>query len=779
MNLFFGCVEDRDDPLKLGRCRVRVAGLHTENKSELPTHELPWSLPLQPINSAGVSGIGVSPTGIVTGSWVAVTFLDDDKQYPIMMGTISGYPTPLEATRAEYDVAPDARNGTDATPPPSFEGTAGSRGGRPSSVVAFTEGGYNKVKEDAIFLGPLTKSEYEKLREKIKQRESSGVETEVNELGYIGWYQFGIAALKDLGYIKKNVGTANKLMDNKEVWTGRDGCDSKTSFLSNKVIQDKCFMLNAENIMTYLFNKGVPVGTDANKEKFAGLIAVGHLVGMGAAYEYTKGKIYKDGNKITSNEYFRIGFSSIRGSTTFEIPKKPDEIKNKAIDEKTASDPSAGKFKVIDEQNNTDAMVNFTGFTDPMGKYPQQDWYDESDLNRLARNQKVSNTIVSVKEEDRKENIKIALGENTWSQPGISYNAKYPYNNVFATEAGHVMEFDNTPENERINIHHNSGTFLEIDHNGSQTNKITGHGCTIIEKDGIILIEGSAHVHCKGDITLYSEKSLYIETGGDFNVKAKNINLNGEQTVSFMAPMINTNPSSASAIKKTMKYTGEFQDLSVNSRFEEEAITLENSKESQQTQSFYSELEAPEKNPERAPTSFKKKGGEYIFKCPVLEKFSPSYKLSTNFTLGDLCKKGLVPQNGWGKLSASEIVCNLQHLAINVLEPIKQSEFGAYLFINSGFRMDGGDSQHEKGMAVDLKFKDIRGLPNDRNLFLKRAVWLRELVPFDQMILEYTSSWVWIHVSFNKDKNRYNSFSMKLNSKTEKMEVISNTFEVK
>jgi hypothetical protein len=33
MRLYTGCVENREDPLKIGRCQVRIVGLHTENKA--------------------------------------------------------------------------------------------------------------------------------------------------------------------------------------------------------------------------------------------------------------------------------------------------------------------------------------------------------------------------------------------------------------------------------------------------------------------------------------------------------------------------------------------------------------------------------------------------------------------------------------------------------------------------------------------------------------------------------------------------------------------------
>jgi len=91
MNKFYtGCVEDRNDPLKLGRCQVRIVGLHTEDKTVLPTKDLPWAFPVTPITSAGISGIGTAPLGPVEGSWVLIMFMDPDEQMPIMMGTLGG-----------------------------------------------------------------------------------------------------------------------------------------------------------------------------------------------------------------------------------------------------------------------------------------------------------------------------------------------------------------------------------------------------------------------------------------------------------------------------------------------------------------------------------------------------------------------------------------------------------------------------------------------------------------------------------------------------------------
>ena len=96
---FMGVVEDRNDPLKMGRCRVRIAAYHTSDKTILPTADLPWSMPLLPITSASVSGVGHSPIGPVEGTWVLGFFIDgEDAQIPIMLGTFPGRAEPINLT---------------------------------------------------------------------------------------------------------------------------------------------------------------------------------------------------------------------------------------------------------------------------------------------------------------------------------------------------------------------------------------------------------------------------------------------------------------------------------------------------------------------------------------------------------------------------------------------------------------------------------------------------------------------------------------------------------
>lgn len=82
---WYGIVEDRLDPLKIGRVRVRIIGWHSENKELLPTDKLPWAqLQVSPNSPRTFSGPKI-------GEWVSGYFLDGELgQKPIVTGVIPG-----------------------------------------------------------------------------------------------------------------------------------------------------------------------------------------------------------------------------------------------------------------------------------------------------------------------------------------------------------------------------------------------------------------------------------------------------------------------------------------------------------------------------------------------------------------------------------------------------------------------------------------------------------------------------------------------------------------
>jgi hypothetical protein len=81
-----GIVEDRLDPLKLGRCRVRCVGWHAEDKMHLPTDMLPWAIPSYPVNQTQT----YAPKD---GDMVFGFFMDgENAQSPVMLGVFPNIP---------------------------------------------------------------------------------------------------------------------------------------------------------------------------------------------------------------------------------------------------------------------------------------------------------------------------------------------------------------------------------------------------------------------------------------------------------------------------------------------------------------------------------------------------------------------------------------------------------------------------------------------------------------------------------------------------------------
>jgi hypothetical protein len=97
---WIGVVEDINDPLTLGRCKVRCFGYHPPIKDNaVPTRDLPWALAIHPLNTPNLYG---TPR---LGEWVFGFFLDaSTAQEPAILGYIPGIP---QAASEYFGVTPD------------------------------------------------------------------------------------------------------------------------------------------------------------------------------------------------------------------------------------------------------------------------------------------------------------------------------------------------------------------------------------------------------------------------------------------------------------------------------------------------------------------------------------------------------------------------------------------------------------------------------------------------------------------------------------------------
>lgn len=113
-----GVVETRDDPLKLGRCRVRIFGWHADDLSKLPTEQLPWAQVLLPTTGSRTISI------IREGDWVSGYFLDgENAQEPVVVGIFPGIVSEPSTREEDQTVFVSRRFTTSQTPPrPPGEG---------------------------------------------------------------------------------------------------------------------------------------------------------------------------------------------------------------------------------------------------------------------------------------------------------------------------------------------------------------------------------------------------------------------------------------------------------------------------------------------------------------------------------------------------------------------------------------------------------------------------------------------------------------------------------
>ena len=150
-------------------------------------------------------------------------------------------------------------------------------------------------------------------------------------------------------------------------------------------------------------------------------------------------------------------------------------------------------------------------FDDPDGVFPIEDRLSEPDVNRIARNEKIDETIIQEKRDTVDTGIKVANDGSDWDEPETEHASVYPYNRVLETISGHVVEIDDTEGAERIHIWHTSGTSIEMRADGSIVTRIKKDNYEIIDEDNKIHIKGDSYISVDGNTSLYGMGRLDVE----------------------------------------------------------------------------------------------------------------------------------------------------------------------------------------------------------------------------------------------------------------------------
>ena len=176
------------------------------------------------------------------------------------------------------------------------------------------------------------------------------------------------------------------------------------------------------------------------------------------------------------------------------------------------------------------------GTTKPAGgqdvKYPTELYMSKPDTNLLAQESVAthpSNTIKTTYDD-------WSTASGSAKQPETTQaNAKYPYNHVLETEAGHYIEFDDTKGNERIHLYHKTGTFIEIDPTGNVIIKTVGNVTNIVAGNMDTYVKGNYSITAGGNLDVYAMGNLTEKVDGN-----RKTTITGTETLAITGATKNT-----------------------------------------------------------------------------------------------------------------------------------------------------------------------------------------------------------------------------------------------
>lgn len=832
-NRFYtGVVESRADPLKIGRCKVRVVGIHTENTALLPTKDLPWAIPLQPITSASVSGIGHSPTGPVEGTLVMVFFRDEGSwQEPVMMGTIAGIPESKEQSLKDpyqgtvsgvYAGVKDAVEYEDE----AQQGT--SENGSQESTSSVAENPFGTA--DDNILRQVEGSTRETAIENVSQKpvgtittRSLGPSDTITESDGVKGASYGSFGLES--YSKDGVPVSNRVAsapvkgfvdqyypdDFRGLTPSSEAFDSKWKEVAAKSpleFQDNQRAYASQTKYTPALNFLRAEGIDLTDRSPAVQEVVFSASVHGETEQVHKALGGKNLAEMTDADIIQaVQQARAESIKNLDATEEERRLEQKRLDDETSSLLNLAEGESVLTREELEAAKKKggtissagvavprtipentkSGFSDPFGLYPRKNWLNEADVSRLARGERKEQTILAAKERTLIRGVGTANG-GSWSEPKSAYNAQYPLNHVWQTESGHVQEFDDTPEAERIHIYHRKGSFVEFHPDGSVVFKSVKDHYSVTVRDQNVYVGGScnvtvmgdANIHSKGALTLQSDGDMTIKTGSNLYIGAEgkaeivsngdlhlgsNGNLHeGARNVMMNCSWYPQNVTVADvAVGKieVATYDDDENVPTVAPLEEEDAIN-----EAYNDGSIAPQVERPKRgangqmvssttkpNNEIAMLEPSKVTDQKEVRCHGDDTMGSDF-LSTNYRVADLTTSPVltkVSMQAQAGLTKCEVFENLSQLAKNVMEPLR-ARFGNNFIITSAFRKPSGNgrSQHIKGQAVDIQFPR---LPADQ--YVHRIEEISKILPtFDQMILEYHGRNPVIHISFNVNHNR-------------------------
>ena len=428
-NWFTGVVEDRNDPEKLNRVRVRVFGAHTNKKQDLATADLPWATVMMPTTSSSNSGLGLTLHGLVEGSWVVGFWKDGNSQQdPMIIGSFVGVAN--ENIKKKSVAEWNNYNSFSKFAQEDFIG--------PLSPQAVAVG-------EIVKKGPITQLGPTDVR--IEGNPVHGTKYDLSPVETSGKG----SGLKIEIYTKEN--TVSPYNDPPSWWVGEfwaehpdiDNPYNTTSRI--RLIDD---------------GKDYEVGDTV----FFEYDAVEKVL-LNPLYSTTSDKEIKFSFTMTVSSIYGDelveGFLDPRLTTLGQYDKTPEGPNPQHNPSRT----TGLTLTLADSPRGHDLKDEIMPST-----YPRVAYKNESDVNKLGRADGKYDKTIWPNSMIEDGGIGKTLFSGDWGYKSDNEDRaswvkpKYPFNHVYESESGHVIEIDDTPGYERINLFHRKGARIEINNEG-------------------------------------------------------------------------------------------------------------------------------------------------------------------------------------------------------------------------------------------------------------------------------------------------------------------------
>lgn len=426
------------------------------------------------------------------------------------------------------------------------------------------------------------------------------------------------------------------------------------------------------------------------------------------------------------------------------------------------------------------------GFYDPAGIHPR--FPGEGTNPRHARGEvgTADRNAIAYSRATATSSIPAADGTK-FSEPPSKFDARYPANHVMETDAGNLIEMDDTPGAERVHIFHRKGSFIEFHPDGSivhrgvndryhvvfnNENLYAGGNMNMSVVGAVNIVAGAnTNISTSGDATWRVGGNMKMDIGGNFDLAVggkTNID-SGGTTIIYSGGNVELQGSQVHFNKPTPKPLGSittpetiaksaagaptvfeiyaFDDAEERSLEEYNAVVVQNGL-----------TPANDTPPVEGDSKVPPAGGEQKnVKCGsvILLDDYKKVRVSKNFTLADYTQNGTRKLRDQQGLTAADILCNIVKHAENIMEPIVAAGFR--VSITSGFRtpdiqLSGGGSNkksdHNIGCAVDFNVMGMSAYEGALKIYPIVGKIAK------QFFLEYNLSGGgpgWLHIAYQED----------------------------